>query len=209
MIRNGVDLERFAPVERDRPTGEPFRLVAVGRLHPVKNAARVTEAVGLAREKSGEDIRLDWYGRYEDESGAPMPEYARAREVIGRHGLAEVVRFQGEVERVEDAYASAHAAIHASVQEGIPNAIVEAMASGLPIIASRIADMPLLLAEGQNGVLCDALEPASIADAICEMVAFPADERRAMGERSRDLALKSFGRGRYIDDYLRLYESIL
>ena len=208
VIRNGVDLERFTAASRG-PAGSPFRFVCVSRVYRVKNPVRIVAAAGILRERGVPPFRLDWYGRFEDESGRADPDYLEALALARRLKLDDVVTFHGEVGRVEDVYRDADALVLASVQEGIPNAVVEAMACGLPIVVSRISDLPLVVAEARNGFVCEPLSEASIADAMQQALALGAEERRGMSARSREVAVRWFGRDRYVLEYEALYQSLL
>lgn len=210
VVRNGVDTERFTPIVQHRPSGAAFRFVCVGSVYRVKNPLRVVEAVHLLAQRSAPPFRLDWFGRLSLSGDAsPSPEHCQAVELIERYKLGELIKFHGEASQVEHAYHEADAILHPSLQEGIPNAVVEAMACGLPIVVSRVSDLPLLVQEARNGFVCDEKNPASIADAMQQMLQVEPPQREAMGARSRDLAVRWFGRERFVDDYETLYQSLV
>jgi glycosyltransferase involved in cell wall biosynthesis len=206
VIRNGVDLGRFhpgAPIPE-----EPFRFVCVGSVYRAKNPVAVVAAVDLLRKSMGRAFRLDWYGRPGlGERGATSSEYREAEELIRRARLEDVVAFRGETKDVDAVYREAHALVHASLQDGVPNAVVEAMASGLPVVVSRVSDLPLIVAEARNGFVCDERRPDRIAEAMASMMALGVDARRSMGERSVELARRWFGLERVVAEYEALYGS--
>lgn len=209
VVRNGLEVERFEPVPSPLPPS-PFRFCAVGSVYGVKNPERVVRAVAELCRRRGRGFRLDWYGRFGlDGDQAPSPTYRRALALSERLGVTDLITFHGETHDIERAYQQGHALLHASLQEGFPNAVVEGMACGLPIVVSRVSDLPLVVAEARNGFLCRETDPASIADAMERMLLTGEDERRRMGQRSRRLAIDWFHQERFIDDYLNLYTDML
>lgn len=210
LVRNGVDTDYFSPAGRQADSdGRLFRFVAVGSVYVVKNPVRVVLAAAeLARRGVG-DFRLDWYGRFGLKGDQdPTPEYQEAVATVRRHGLDDRVCFHGETRHILPAYQAADALIHASVQEGFPNAVVEGMACGLPVVVSLVSDLPLVVREADNGLVFDETDPIAIADAMQRLMALDADARRRMGQRSRELAVRWFGLDRFIADYERVYADL-
>lgn len=209
VVRNGVNTDRFQPAER-HASSSTFRFISVGTVYGVKNPLRVLEAVRLLVQRGCTGFRLDWYGRFgTDEAGAPSEDYRKAVEAIQKNGLEDRVAFHGPRGDIERVYPEADALLHASLQEGMPNAVIEAMACELPVVVSRVSDLPLIVESARNGYVCDETRPEAIADAMEAMMRLPAGERRAMGERSRDLAVRWFGPDRFLDDFEKLYRSLL
>lgn len=205
VVRNGVDTEHFSPGPRRNP-GEVFRFCAVGTVYDVKNPVRVVRAVAELRHQSAVPFRLDWYGRLGFAGDhAPSPAYVEACKTASELGVSDCIAFHGETADVLSAYRAADALIHASVQEGFPNAVVEGMACGLPLVVSRVSDLPLIVAEAQNGFVFDETDPSAMASAMQGLLELDAETRSAMAVRSRALATKWFGLGRFIDEYETLY----
>jgi len=209
VVRNGVDTNRFRPAEQNSEP-RPFRFVCVGSVYRVKNPVRVVEAVSLLRDRVESPFTLDWYGRLGlGGGGAVSEDYREARERVEKNSLGDVVTFRGETERIESAYQSADAVVHVSLQEGIPNAVVEAMACGLPVVVSRVSDLPLLVSTADNGFVCDERSVESIAEAMERMLTVGSDERAAMSQRSRQLAVEWFGADRFIEEYESMYRELV
>jgi len=106
-------------------------------------------------------------------------------------------------------YQRADALVHISVQEGIPNAVVEGMACGLPIVVSRVSDLPLIVEAGNNETTCNAFAPLDIARALKAMLEMQSSDRLAMGSRSRKLASEWFGLQRFVTEYEEQYSDII
>jgi glycosyltransferase involved in cell wall biosynthesis len=145
VIPNGVDLELFRP-DPARRLGAPC-LLAVGRLHAQKNVGYLLKLVSLIRPKTAVTARIIGDG----------PERAYLEEVTRTLGISDCVKFEGWLSReaVREAYQSATLLVHVSTYEGMSNVILEALASGLPVAASRIPENTELVQPGINGLLLD------------------------------------------------------
>ncbi len=185
IIPNGADIERFHPREDSRPLDggsstsdrtEPVRLLFAGRVVFQKGLDTVLEALAaLAPEPAWElSIAGDGPARPELES--------KAKEL----GIASRVRFLGWTPREELARISRDmdCFVFASRDEGMPNAVLEAMASGLPVVATRIAGNEELVKDGLTGWLVPANDPAALSQALAAMLADPAG-RAAKGTAGR------------------------
>ena len=207
VVRNGVDTARFSLGRHSGVTG-PFRFLSVGSVYGVKNPVRLVQAVGVLRDRGARPFRVDWVGRT-GLGGRPSEEYLQAVTLVRELHLESVVDFRGPSDRIEDEYRKADALIHVSLREGIPNAVVEAMACGLPVVAGRVSDLPLIVEHAGNGFLCDQRDPEAIADAMERMLSAGDEERAAMGARSRAYAVEYFGRDRCTRDFERLYGELV
>lgn len=209
VVRNGVDTSRFRPASRASGDGV-FRFVSVGTVYRVKNPLRVVEAAAILREATSRPFVVEWHGRLGPQgSSAPSPEYIQSVELIRRLHLDGIVNFHGENPLIEEAYRSADAVLHVSVQEGIPNAVVEGMATGLPVIVSGVSDLPMIADHARNGFVVDELNPASIAGAMKAMMELDDASRHQMGVRSRETAELWFGVRRFVEEYEGLYRGLV
>lgn len=210
VVRNGLDTERFAPVERmPHATDDPFVFCVVGTVYAVKNPLRVIDAAAELRRRGVEHFRVDWYGRLGLGQGAAANDGAQAMAYARERGVADLVAFLGDTPDIERAYQRSDALLHASVQEGFPNVVAEGMACGLPIAVSRVADLPQVVAEAENGFVFDETDPLAIADTMERLLRTPPAELVEMGLRSRELAVRWFRSERFLDDAEALYEGLL
>lgn len=191
VIVNGIDTERFAPgVPPDGSAPGRLRLLVPARIRPQKNPLGLLEAVDvLRRERPDLDITVDWHGEAttgESARNARRAAWGRAlEEEIARRSLKDRFRLHAPVEDMVPLYRAADALCLPSFAEGVSNAIGEAMACGLPVLASRVSDTPRLVEDGRTGFLFDPHSPAEMADAIARLAAMPPAERRAMGLAGR------------------------
>ena len=89
--------------------------------------------------------------------------------------------------------------------EGLPNVVLEAMACGIPVIASRVAGNDTLVRHLENGLLYDVAVPTELADAI-ERMAADEDLRKTMGARGREIALRDYSWSSVARRYAALFE---
>jgi len=197
VIPNGVDLEQFQPAG-DAPARDTLRLLTVGRLSATKRLPLLMEAVELLRGQ-GADVRLTIVG-----GGALWRDLARA---AARKGLDDAVQFLGRVESSEmpQIYREHDLFVSASMQEGMSNAMLEAMACGLPIVTTRCEGVDELVAD--NGVVVDEPEPARLAEAI-RRLADDRAARRAMSAAARRRA-EGFRWSAVAEAYLQLYAKVV
>lgn len=186
VLELGVDLTRMTYRE-PAAEAEPLRILNVAQLIPRKGQATLLEA--LARLKAaGVDARLTLVGDGEDRERLG----ALAREF----GIMAAVGFRGALgqDDVLAVYGDADAFCLTSYAEGQPVVLMEAMASGVPVVATRVAGTPELVEDGESGLLVDVDRPDQVADALARLASEPglrlrlAQRARARIEERHDLA---------------------
>lgn len=152
-LRNGVDLELFRPTER--APDQPFTLVTVGHLVPVKAQELIVGALPLLP-----GVRLVVAG--DGPNRGMLENLARELDVADR------VSFLGAVpqSRLRAHYGAADAMVLASSREGWANVLLESMACGTPVVASRVYGTPEVVASPEAGVLMAERSPQGVADAV-------------------------------------------
>ncbi|MEK0448025.1 MAG: hypothetical protein RL088_293 [Verrucomicrobiota bacterium] len=191
-IPNGVDTIRFAPgVWQKR---EVCEFLFVGRLAPQKGVDVLFRS--LASLNGAWRLRI----------GGDGPERRRLGDLAKALGLHERVEFLGWVQRddLPALYQSSDVFVFPSYDEGMPNVVLEALASGLSIVATRIAGNEQLVIHGENGLLVPPGDPAAFADAL-RVVANDPNLRRSMAERSRALAVTEFSWARAAAAYEKYF----
>jgi sugar transferase (PEP-CTERM/EpsH1 system associated) len=190
VLYNGVDCRRFSPSrEREvlrRQLGlPPDELVAitVASLTPVKGHALLLEAAAEVLRKTERKVRFLWLGE-----GSERRTLERRIAELGVDGR---IQLPGGSDRVPQYLAAADLFVLPSELEGMSNAILEAMASGLPVIAHRVGGNPELVDHGHSGLLCPYGDQAALTDALRRLVHNDA-ERVAMGEAARRRAEQIF-----------------
>jgi colanic acid/amylovoran biosynthesis glycosyltransferase len=189
VVRCGVDTEVFRPPDSRAHSG-PLRLLCVATIHEVKGQHILVEALSRLREL-GVDVTLRLVG--------DGPDRRRIQRQIAAAGLAEVVEVLGAQPRDAVLRELEHAdvLIAPSVptsegkREGLPVVLVEAMACGLPVIASRLSGIPEVVQHGANGLLVPPGDADALAEAIIRLDADPALRWR-FGHNGRSTVLREF-----------------
>lgn len=171
----------------------------VGRLVPIKNIPLLLEAVALARKQGG-DFRLVIVG-----GGELRDELEeRAREL----GLGEVAVFAGWQTSLVEVYADLDLLVLSSNNEGTPISLIEAMAAGCPVVATRVGGVADLVTDGVTGRVVPAGDPAQLSEAILAVFREPAVTQRAAELAQQHVLERHEGRARNAD-VARLYNELL
>lgn len=211
QIYNGVDVERFQPRQGPRPAigpagfAPPEALVigTVGRLEAVKDQLTLVRAFLhlLAAEPAGHQrLRLAIIG-----DGALRPEAQRLLRDAHAEHLAWLPGERADIPRIMQAL---DLFVLPSRAEGISNTILEAMASGLPVVATRVGGNSELVIEGDTGMLVPPESPFALASAIRTYLMHPAQATRH-GEAGRKRAETHFSIHGMVDGYLAIYDAVL
>jgi len=137
------------------------------------------------------------------------PERGRIERLVGELGLGANVVLAGQVAQASRLLRKFHFSVLASVQESFPNAVVESMAAGVPVVATRVGGIPELVREGVDGLLVPAREPRHLAEAMLTLLREPWLADR-LGRSARERIGETFTVEKMIrkteDLYLRLLE---
>ncbi len=196
VIPNGVDLRRFYPAEVTKDSGE-LRMLTVGRLSITKRLPLLLETVEVLHRQGGKAyLTVVGGGALESELRRSLAErYLRgAVTLLGRREGSEMP----DIYRQHDIFVSA------SMQEGMSNAMLEAMASGLPIVTTRCEGVDELI--GDNGIVVEDARPEMLAAAVRRLADDPA-LRQAMSLAARKKA-ESFGWDKVAEAYLQIYAKV-
>ncbi len=191
VLPNGIDLERFAHTGPD-PAGPA---VLVARLAPEKDIGTLLEATSRLAGTCP-DFRLEIAG------DGPCRGELEAQ--AARLGLGQRVRFLGVVHDVPALLARARLFVLSSLTEGISLTLLEAMARGLPVVATAVGGNPEVIEAGSTGLLVPARDPAALADAVARLWTQPESCPR-MGEAGRRRVERLFDVRRMVADYEALY----
>ena len=200
----GVDTERFAPHPRERPDGSPLRVLTVSRLERGKGVEDLAIACGLL-SRQGVAVEVTYAGE-----GPSRP----AIEMIARHyGISDRVRFVGGVpwERVHELHAEQDVFVLASAptinwREQFGYAVVEAMSSGLPVLAGDSGSLMEIV--GRPEGLVTPHDPLSLAERLAALARDPG-LRANLGRYNRERALQRFDVRKVRGALVNLYERLL
>ena len=211
QIYNGVDTERFRPVHGVRPAipGCPFNAAdlwlvgTVGRMDAVKDplnlAHAFVHAVTIDRAAANR-LRLIIVG-----DGAMRGEVVA---VLERAGIADRAWFAGERADVPEIMRGLDCFVLPSLAEGVSNTILEAMATGLPVIATRVGGNSELIESGMTGTLVPPANSNALAQALLDYFGDRTMARRH-AKAARRVAETRYSLDRMVGDYANLYERAL
>ncbi|MEI6668151.1 MAG: GT4 family glycosyltransferase PelF [Acidobacteriota bacterium] len=198
VIRNGVDLERFGASQERKPR-IGARAITVGRLDPVKDQATLLRAARLVVAQVPA-FQLDIVG-----DGPSRPELEALSGALGLNGS---VHFLGYRDPVTTALAEADIFVLSSVSEGVSIALLEAMAMGLPVVATDVGGNREVVVPGETGWLVPASSPESLAAAMMKLLS-DASALERMGLAARRRVEAHFNLRHVVDQYEHLYNECL
>lgn len=134
------------------------------------------------------------------------PERAVLEAQVAEAGLDGVVQFQGQVTDVAAWLRRAQLAIHPAHEEGFPNAVLEAMASGLPVIATAVGGTPEVIRDGETGLLVPPSDPSALAAAIEKLASDP-ELRLRLGRAARQEIRTRFSWERCVEEHEAVYRA--
>jgi len=207
VIPNAIQTETFDhpdPAYREQlrsffPRVPGRVVVAVGRLSPEKGFHVLVEAAGLLA-KQNQDVGFVLFG------DGPLRQ-ALAEQVVAR-GLAGcfiLAGFRGDVERF---LPHADLAVNSSFTEGLPVVVLEALAAGLPVVATAVGGTPEVIEEGTHGFLVPSGDPAALARGIATALSDEA-RRQSMGQAGRQRVREQFTFAAQSLQYQRLFERLM
>jgi glycosyltransferase involved in cell wall biosynthesis len=206
LVQNAIDTEAYArrepiPAAKSRLGLRPGGLVvgAVGRLSPEKGFDLLIRS--LARLVSdGFDVELMIAGE-----GGERP---RLEGLVRELGLDGRVRLLGHRTDVTELYQAMDVYVLSSLREGLPNVLLEAMAMGVPVVATRIAGVPRLVADEVSGLLVDPGSPDGLAAGMSRLLSDP-EARARLGQSGRRTVEESFSFRVRMEKIRAIYDQVL
>lgn len=205
LVRSAVDTDAFAPIGNARLQAkqrwglgaEAFVVATIGRLAAGKGHDGLLRAVALLSPPERPIVLLAGDGA----------ERIRLQRLVGELGIAELVRFLGFQRDVRSILWAADGFIHVPTHfpEGTPNAILEAMAAGLPVIATKVGGIPEIVRDGGTGLLVPPEDTASLAKAIQTLRKDP-NLRQQLGETAQTYVRKHHTVAIMVEKVFQVYE---
>lgn len=196
VVRNGLDLEAFGL--RSSPPRR-HRIISVGRLRPEKAHEVLIAAVARLRP-AWRDVKLRLVGE--------GPREAALREMVASLGLEDCVEFLGHRDDVPGLLREADVFVLPSRTEASPNAVLEAMGAGLPVVACRVGGIPEAVTDGVTGLLVPPDDVTELAGAVFHLFATPSAGER-LGFAARRYVESHYSFSRMVSAFENLYLSEL
>jgi glycosyltransferase involved in cell wall biosynthesis len=198
LLPNVVDVERWIPVTK--VPRDSIRLVAVGSLLQVKRFDRFLSVLKTLRERTSLRITGVIAG-----AGPLRSQLEAQAQAMGL--LPGGVEFLGAVANLVPVYQGADICVLTSDYEGTPNVLLEAMASGLPAVATRVGGVPDLIRQGENGFLVDPEAPTELFEAIWKLTV-DSELRHQMGRRARQYVMDTHSEDKLPGFLGQLYQQV-
>lgn len=206
VIPYGVDVEKFAiPLSRREARNklglplDRFLAGTVGRLEEQKGQSYLVEAAArLRREGMPLSLLLIGSGREEE----------RLRGLVAREGIEEDVLFLGTRRDLPDLFRAMDVFVLSSLWEGLPLALLSAMASGVPVVATRVGGIPEVVRDGVNGYLVPPADPSALAAALRRVWDDPGGGATC-GEAAAETVRSGYSHRRNAERIMEIYDEVL
>jgi glycosyltransferase involved in cell wall biosynthesis len=203
VVPNSVDAGRFAPDPSARAAlraelglGETFTWLAVGHLEPQKDYPTLLWALAMGPEAADSIVLVAGHGSQRDRLAALADEL----------GVARQVRWLGLRRDVSKLLNAADGFVMSSAWEGTPLAMLEAAATGLPVVATDVGGNAEVVVDGEGGWIVPAGDPPALAAGMARILALGSGERRAMGQAARRRVLERYTLAATVDRWEGLYD---
>jgi glycosyltransferase involved in cell wall biosynthesis len=208
VIPNGVDTEQFRRIPRE--VGHSLRQslglegkfvwLAVGRFEIAKDYPNMLRGFARVRERFPQAVLL-LVGR-----GSLQSETERLAQSLG---LGSGVRFLGVRDDVVQVMSAADGYVMSSAWEGMPMVLLEAAAAGLPIVTTRVGGNHEVVRDGESGFVVPPRDHQALGRAMLRLMELSETERRAMGDRGREVIRAHYGLNRVVERWEELYRDVL
>lgn len=198
-IYNAIE-ERYMELRDRAPSSDGFRIFAAGRLAPVKGHADLLRAVApLLSDETLVTLQIAGDGS----------EWSALHRLASELQIAERVTFYGHRTDVPELLATSDLFVLPSRSEGFGLAVVEAMAVGVPVVATRVGGVPEVVPAWASEWLVPPGDVEGLRSAVIRMLAMAPEYRAAMGQRLREHAVAHFGPEQYVANLEALYAELL
>lgn len=191
VIPNAIDIDQFAVARHPVFSQQTHRIVFVGRLDPIKRIDDLIDAIMMLPDS----FKLDIWG-----DGA---ERTRLEAIIARRQLDERVKLHGATTRLTSVYQQADLLVLPSDAEGFGLVLIEAMAAGVPVVATNVPGIRDVVIDQQNGLLVNPRDPRALAGMILNLANNP-PMREHVIKNGFDHVHKNYSWERVIDNYRRI-----
>lgn len=194
-IGNGIKLDDFPMPDRSAVHRDNLTITCIARLEPIKNHKMLFEAAGVLKTR-GHRFRLLLVGDGELRG--------RYQTLCKKLGIEDRVEFLGYRNDVPEILAMTDLSVLTSVKEGVPRAIIESMAMGIPVVATRVSGNREAVRHGESGFLVELDDVASFADTLERLITDP-DLRTRIGTRARTIAEQEYDESSIVESLHRVY----
>jgi glycosyltransferase involved in cell wall biosynthesis len=199
VVENGVDVERFHPGRPSTTRNEAATVGTVANLHSVKGVADLIHAARIVRRQIPHARFLVW---------GDGPLRAELQTLIRELGLDTAVELRGHTQRPEEALRLLDIFVLPSRSEGSSNALLEALATGIPVVATHVGGTPVIVEHGTSALLVPAADPQLMAAAIIQLLTDPGLARQ-LSRAGRERVVTKFSIAQMVSRIETLYDAML
>jgi glycosyltransferase involved in cell wall biosynthesis len=204
VIYNPVVLPEIKSTYIPKKDGK-LNMVIAASYQYLKNPIGLIKALSLMNVREKEQIKINWFGE-KNVSGGGTKCYEEAQQLIDKHNLHKVISLNGPTRDIAKKMYEADMVALLSSVEGLPNAVLEGMLIGKPIIMSRVSDYPVLVDE-TNGFLCDWDNPEFIKNTLAAAINLSSEQLNIMGEKSKNKAKHLFSSEVIVQQWMNVIEN--
>ena len=193
VVLNGAGINLKDYPYQPYPRGGPMCFLFVGRVMHEKGVDEFFAAAKRLKQEYGDSVEFHVVGSFEESYKSIMDE-------LEQSGVAKYHGYQSDMKPF---YAMAGCVVLPSYHEGMSNVLLEAAASGRPLITSNIPGCREAVKDGISGFLCECKNTDSLLDAMIRVIMLSADERAQMGCAGRKLMEETFGKEKVVEETIR------
>lgn len=205
-IYNGIDIDRFKP--SGTYSGIQRKILGIGSVGPDKNILCLIEAIYLLKQQ-GIPLHVTWYGT----QSSTVPKFANylieVKAAIEKFDLSDLWEWKAPISKIESIFPEYDFLVLPSLIEGLPNVVCESLASGLPALVSNGLDHPLLVEDGERGLLFDSNDATDLAEKIKTFYSFSESKVNQMKKNAREFAVNNLSIDLFIRRYEELFQELL
>jgi glycosyltransferase involved in cell wall biosynthesis len=220
LIPNGIDTDRFKPMEQNVALAESLSKSALGGVPTAEEGGLNTLVIGFVgelREKKGLKPLLSAYAQVNKNHPAALLIVGEIRQGEDKQVFDEFQNSNPDHRIIVTGYVSHNdlpayyslmdVFVHPSLRDGMPNAILEAMACELPVIATPVGGIMDVLQDGKNGVAVDVNNPDLLAEKILELQ-HPPEKGKSLGKSARQTIREKFTLAKELEANLDVYRKM-
>lgn len=203
VIHNGIDCTPFVTEDRTRPQASKSNEALV-----VGFAGRLSSEKGIDLFLLAAEGILKWLPDTRFFIAGDGPERGTTEQTLGGKHLGQHITLLGRCEDMASFYSSLDVLLSSSRTEGLPMALMEAMASGVPVVATDVGDVAAIVKDGQTGVLVPQGDVPAMQEAVVALLR-DVERRKALGEAGREWIGQQFSASRMAEAYMAFYQRVL
>ena len=196
VISNMVDTEKFSPA-KEKALNEVPQIITTARVTPQKNVLTYLDTIAEIKKRHIE-AHFNWYGRIDDDGNY----WLQIKNKIKELDISDYVTFHGPIKNIEEKYRESDIFFLPSLYEGFPNVLCEAMACGLPSIATNVSDSQRILQDERW--LVNPNDPIKMAVVLHEMINLSDLQKLDIGNYNRIQIKELCSEEAFIKKYLEI-----